>query len=671
MFHTRLCVGSFANKRDLRLREFGVEHVKGFACATYALLQPSKVLSGWCSLSPEFLEQQNSFLECVARVASTLKTAHSFWSLIDSFYSMWTPKYTQENKADEKHHKNHCSFWPPWRLAAQVSSYLDSEGLCAERATSRAKSSVEAQRVFKRLIGIFKWNLFSFQAFVGHVVELVESQGSLAQMANGICSALSWAVEPCVATRPAVFKALSKAYCEGLGDDESLQYVRQLAQDNFPLYAGLRGCNCLFGNGAPGMDRWWKGNPRALSHLLKYMVQQSEAENSIFEFTVSLGYLVLKKLEDMVWGHAHGQSSAECHQCGHQCLWEGWTRAGSFDAVWGGAQKPRAARCHQLQCSQQRLWKSWTMAASIHIVWGHAQGQSSAECHQCGHQCLWEGWTRAGSFDAVWGGAQKPRAARCHQLQCSQQRLWKSWTMAASIHIVWGHAQGQSSAECHQCGHQCLWEGWTRAGSFDAVWGGAQKPRAARCHQLQCSQQRLWKSWTMAASIHIVWGHAQGQSSAECHQCGHQCLWEGWTRAGSFDAVWGGAQKPRPARCHQLQCSQQRLWKSWTMAASIHIVWGHAQGQSSAEYSPLEIKFPGIRQWSQRFGNVMIWYNISTGSPRCGSWISFQHSSMLFLGVRFLDFMLHSCTKLQFGTSAPHAWMVLRFCGVWTSVPGL
>ena len=34
MFHTRLRVGSFANKRDLRLREFGVEHVKGFACAT-------------------------------------------------------------------------------------------------------------------------------------------------------------------------------------------------------------------------------------------------------------------------------------------------------------------------------------------------------------------------------------------------------------------------------------------------------------------------------------------------------------------------------------------------------------------------------------------------------------------------------------------------------------
>ena len=178
MFHTRLRVGSFANKRDLRLREFGVEHVKGFACATYALLQPSKVLSGWCSLSPEFLEQQNSFLECVARVASTLKTAHSFWSLIDSSF-LWTPKYTKENKINEKHHKHHPSFWTRWRLAAQVSSYLDSEGLCAERATSRAKSLVEAQRVFKRLIGIFKWNLFSFRPLSVMLLSLLNLRGPL------------------------------------------------------------------------------------------------------------------------------------------------------------------------------------------------------------------------------------------------------------------------------------------------------------------------------------------------------------------------------------------------------------------------------------------------------------------------------------------------------------
>ena len=50
--------------------------------------------------------------------------------------------------ASEKHHKRHRSFWT-LRLAAQVSSYLDCEGLFAERATSRAKSSTEAHGIFK------------------------------------------------------------------------------------------------------------------------------------------------------------------------------------------------------------------------------------------------------------------------------------------------------------------------------------------------------------------------------------------------------------------------------------------------------------------------------------------------------------------------------------------
>ena len=50
-----------------------------------------------------------------------------------------------------------------------------------------------------------------------------------------------------------------------------------LAQENFHLYAGLRGFVCLFGDGAPRMGRWWKGNPRALSRLLKYTVQQKGA----------------------------------------------------------------------------------------------------------------------------------------------------------------------------------------------------------------------------------------------------------------------------------------------------------------------------------------------------------------------------------------------------------
>ena len=39
------------------------------------------------------------------------------------------------------------SFRTRWRLGAQVSSYLDFEGLCAERAASRGKSSTEAQGI--------------------------------------------------------------------------------------------------------------------------------------------------------------------------------------------------------------------------------------------------------------------------------------------------------------------------------------------------------------------------------------------------------------------------------------------------------------------------------------------------------------------------------------------
>ena len=57
-----------------------------FHITSHALSHASKVLSGWGSLPPEFLEQQNSFLECVARVASTLKTVHLCWRFIDSSF---------------------------------------------------------------------------------------------------------------------------------------------------------------------------------------------------------------------------------------------------------------------------------------------------------------------------------------------------------------------------------------------------------------------------------------------------------------------------------------------------------------------------------------------------------------------------------------------------------
>ena len=248
--------------------------------------------------------------------------------------------------AKEKHHKRHSSFWT-LRLAAQVSSYLDCEGLCAERATSRAKSSTKAHGIFKGAIGILKRNLFSFQAFVGHFVELVQSQGSLAQMefvqlsVGPLSPVLRGQKSSRKSQRPSARATRRRASATSACPKE------------FPP-AGVRGFYCLF-HEASRFGHWWKANPRALSCLLKYMAIECEAAIAMLEQLVLLmGISVFLHLEDIVWDHAQGQSSAQWHQCGHQwhqCLWEGWTVARSIDIVWGDAPRQGSARCHQLHCS--------------------------------------------------------------------------------------------------------------------------------------------------------------------------------------------------------------------------------------------------------------------------------------------------------------------------------
>ena len=49
------------------------------------------------------------------------------------------------------------------------------------------------------------------------------------------------------------------------------------------------------------IGRWWNGNPRALSWLLKYMVQECEAAGkSLLKFKLCMSMILFKRLGDII-----------------------------------------------------------------------------------------------------------------------------------------------------------------------------------------------------------------------------------------------------------------------------------------------------------------------------------------------------------------------------------